>query len=131
MEIRANIKHIGISPKKIRFILDDVKKMKPVDALNVLLYSPKRGAKILLKAIKSAINNAKNNYKIDENLLRFKVLSVDSGHSLKRFRPGGRGTTKPFKRRMSHIKVILTTESVTKNKDKGELKFNPPAGGKK
>lgn len=113
MEIKADIKHVRISPKKLRFIVDDVKKMKPVDALNALLYSPKRGAKILLKAIKSAISNAKNNYKIDENLLRFKLLSVESGRSLKRFRPGGRGTTKPFKRRTSHIKVVLISESVT------------------
>jgi len=122
MEIKTKIKHLRISPKKLRFLIDEIKNVKPVDALSILLYNSKKGAKILLKAIKSAIDNAKNNYKIDKNSLIFKFLSVDSGRSLKRFRPGGRGTTKPFKRRTSHITIILTT---------GKLKINPQAGGKK
>lgn len=131
MEIKTNTRHLRISPKKLRFIIDDIKNVRPVDALNILLYSPKKGAKILLKAIKSAIDNAKNNYKIDENSLSFKFLSVDAGRFLKRFRPAGRGTTKPFKKRTSHITVVLTTKSVSKNKNKSELKINPPTGKKK
>jgi len=123
MEIKAYIKRVRISPKKLRFLLDDVKKMKPVEALDALLYSPKRGAKILRKAIKSAIDNAVNNYKIKESLLKFKTLLVENGGWLKRFRPGGRGTVKPFKRRMAHIKIILTAEEQTK--DKTELKVVP------
>ncbi len=127
MEIKTNIKRIGVSSKKIRFIIDDVKKMKPVDALDALLYSPKRGAKVLLKAIKSAVSNAKNNHKIDENLLRFKLLSVGTGRSLKRFRPGGRGTMKPYKRRTSHINITLT---VIEN-EKLKIKKKPQVYGPK
>jgi len=123
MEIKTKIKHLRISPKKLRFLIDEIKNVKPVDALNILLYNPKKGAKILLKAIKSAIDNVKNNYKIDESSLSFKSLSVDSSRSLKRFRPGGRGTTKLFKRRTSHITVVLTTELFAQNVDKGELKI--------
>lgn len=107
MEIKTYIKNIRISPKKLRFIVEEVKKMKPVEAIEALSYSPKRGAKILLKAIQSAINNAKNNFKISEDLLKFRLLTIEEGSRLKRFRPGGRGTIKPYQRRSSHIKIIL------------------------
>jgi large subunit ribosomal protein L22 len=140
MEIESNIKYLKISPKKLRMIVDGVKKLKPVDAVNMLFYSNKKGAKILLKAIKSAISNAKNLNQLDEHSLKFKLLLIDGGPSLKRFRAGGRGTAKPFRRRTSHIKIILMTDSnvnpkrtvksklVSTKKNKNQLKVIPPAG---
>ncbi len=110
METRVYLKNLKISPKKLRLLLADIKKMKPVDALDYLLYSPKKAAKIFYKAIKSAITNAKNTLKAKDDLLKFKVLTVDEGQRLKRFHPGGRGTVKPITRRFSHIKIILEVE---------------------
>lgn len=107
MEIKAYIKNLKISPKKLRFLVDEVKKTSPVEAMNKLYYSPKRSAKILWKAIKSAVDNAKRNYGIKEDQLKFKFLIIEEGPRLKRFRPGGRGTVKPYKRRTSHIKIVL------------------------
>ncbi|MFN4212563.1 MAG: 50S ribosomal protein L22 [Microgenomates group bacterium] len=117
MEIATYIKNIKISPKKLRFLLPEIKKLKPAEALDCLLYTPKKGAKIFYKAIKSAIDNAKNVLKIREDLLRFKLLTVEEGGRLKRYRPGGRGTVKPIVRRMSHIKIILKAEN-KKEEDK-------------
>ncbi|MCX7880905.1 MAG: 50S ribosomal protein L22 [Patescibacteria group bacterium] len=110
MEAKAYIKNVKISPKKLRFLLPEVKKLKPLEALDYLFYTPKKGARILYQALKSAIDNAKKTLKIKEDLLKFKVLTVEEGQKLKRYQPGGRGTVKPIVKRMSHIKVILESE---------------------
>lgn len=110
MESKTVIKNLRISPKKLRFLLGEIKKLKPHQALDYLYYTPKKGAKILYQVIKSAINNAKNYLKVEENLLKFKFLAVDEGIKLKRYHPGGRGTIKPYKRRFSHVKVVLVKE---------------------
>jgi large subunit ribosomal protein L22 len=104
------MKNLRISPKKLRFLLQEIKKRKPVEVLDYLYYSPNKSAKVFYKAIKSAVANAKNTLKVDENLLQFKLLTVEEGQKLRRFRPGGRGTAKPFKRRFAHIKIILEAE---------------------
>lgn len=109
MEFKAYFKDLKISPRKLRFIMPEIKKLKPVEAMEKLFYSPKRGAKVFYKAIKSAVDNAKQSLKTDDNLLKFKVLTVEEGHKLKRFRPGGRGGVKPYVHRFSHLKIILET----------------------
>lgn len=110
MEVKAYIKNLDISPKKLRFVAEEVRKLSPQEAMEKLFYSPKRAAKILRKAIKSAVDNAVNTFKLKPDLLKFKLLAIEQGSSLKRYRPGGRGTIKPYKRRRSHIKIILTDE---------------------
>ena len=112
MEATAYFKNVHISPKKLRFLLPDIKKMSPSASLQYLMYSPKKGAKVLHKVIKSVIDNAKSTLKIDENLLKFKLFTVEQGNALKRYRPGGRGTAKPYKKRYSHIKVVLYADKV-------------------
>ncbi len=107
MESRTYIKNLKTSPKKLRFLLPAVKKLKPVDALDYLLYTPKKTAKIYYKAIKSAITNVKKVLNVDENNLEFSLLTIEEGQKLKRFRSGGRGGVKPFVRRFSHMKIIL------------------------
>jgi large subunit ribosomal protein L22 len=112
MEFKAYIKNVKISPKKLRFFLPAIKKLTPKESLDYLFYMPNKAAKILYKAIKSAIDNAKNISKTREGLLKFKLLAVEEGLKLKRYRPGGRGTVKPFERRYSHIKIVLEDSSL-------------------
>jgi|GEM_PF-390754 len=106
MEIKAYLKNLKISPKKLRFLVPAIKKMTPEQALNHLLYTPKKGAQIFYKAIKSALANAKN-LGFSEDILRFKTLLVEEGRKIKRYRPGSKGMVKPRKKRYSHIKIIL------------------------
>lgn len=107
MEASAYIKNVAISPKKIRFLLKDVKRMAPAQALHHLRYTNKIPAKHLFKAIQSALTNAKNTLNTSEDLLQFRVLKVEEGRKLKRFRPGGRGMAKPYVHKYSHIKVVI------------------------
>ncbi len=109
MEVRAYIKNLKISPKKLRFFLPALKKLTPSQALDHLLYINKKAAQIWYKVIKSAISNAINTLKVSQDVLKFKTLLVEEGRKLKRYRPGGRGTVKPIKRRYSHILVVLET----------------------
>jgi len=111
MESQTYIKNLRISPKKLRFLTDDVKKFKASESLKYLLYTNKKGARLLYNAIKSAINNAKNSLKVSEDVLKFKALIIEEGQKLKRYRPGGKGGIKPFKKRFAHVKIIL--EAVT------------------
>mgnify|MGYP003729964135 CR=1 FL=1 len=110
MEKVFYFKNLPISPKKLRLLLFGLKNIKPVLSLEYLEYLPKKGAKILKKAIKSAIDTTKSSLKIDENELKFRTLAVDGGRKLKRYRPGARGTVKPIFRRFSHLKIILMTK---------------------
>ncbi len=107
MESLTYIKNLRISPKKMRFLLDEVKKQSPTNVMDYLYYSPKKPAKVFYKVLKSALANAKNTLKIDETKLRFKLLTVEEGQKLKRYRSGGRGTVKSIMKRYSHVKVIL------------------------
>lgn len=122
MEIKAYLKNLKISPKKLRFLLNDIKKFKPTEALNRLYYSPNKAARIFYYAIKSAIDNAKNTYKINEDLLKFKLLTIEEGQKLKRYQIGGRGGMKPYFHRRSHIKIILKSEEPLKLRENTELK---------
>jgi len=100
-------KNLKISPKKLRFYLASVKKMTPNESLKFLFYGRQKANAILYKAIKSAIDNAILTLKTSPDLLRFRLLTIEEGYKLKRYKPGSRGNMKPIKRRMSHIKIIL------------------------
>jgi len=125
MEKTFYFKNLPISPKKLRFLLEELKKISPVSSLEYLEYLPKKGAKILKKAVKNAIDAAKSSLKINENELKFKTLAVDEGRKLKRYRPGGRGTVKPIVRRFAHLKIVLAAkEDEIKQKEKPLVEKN-------
>ncbi len=107
MDSKTYLKNLRISPKKLRFYLDDIKKNTPQSALERLYYSRGKAGKVFYKALKSAIANAVSTLKTEAHLLQFKLLTVEEGQKLKRYRAGGRGTAKPILRRYSHIKITL------------------------
>ena len=120
MEAKAYFINLPVSPKKARFYLPAIKKLGPAKSLEYLMYERTDASVILYKAIKSAISSAKQILKVEDNLLEFKLLTVEQGQKLKRYRPGSRGNAKPINRRMSHIKIILEAKSVNKADKKVE-----------
>src|SRR5262249_46080714 len=97
-----------ISPRKLRLVADAIRSLSPQEAARVLLAAEKRAASPIFKTLKSAMANAVNNSKLDEKNLIIKNIIVEDGQALKRFHPSSRGRTHPYKKRSSHIKVILT-----------------------
>jgi len=116
MEAKASVIDVHTTPKKLRILLDDVKKMSPVKAMDHLMYSPKKSANILYKVIKSAVDNAKATLQIDAHLLEFKLLKVDQGHSLRRYNPGSRGSAKPYRKQFAHIFVAVGPTKANESK---------------
>ena len=94
METKAILRGVRLSAQKGRLIADQVRG-KPVDqALNILAFSPKKGAKIVRKVVESAIANAEHNDGADIDTLKVKTVHVERGAYMKRFmaRAKGRGT---------------------------------------
>lgn len=108
MEIIAQSLNIRIAPRKVRLVADAIRNLPIDQALNRLLLIRKRGAPALYETVKSAIANALNNAKLDRNNLIIKKIEVSEGSRLKRYRPSTRGRVHPYKKRSSHIKIILT-----------------------
>ncbi|KKU03752.1 MAG: 50S ribosomal protein L22 [Candidatus Woesebacteria bacterium GW2011_GWC2_47_16] len=108
MEFIATQKFLLVSPKKVRPIIDVARVLTPAKAIEVLPFTGKRAAEPIVKVIKTAIANAVQKG-ISADDLKFKEIRVSEGPRLKRGRPVSRGRWHPFKRRMSHIRVVLET----------------------
>jgi large subunit ribosomal protein L22 len=108
MEYMTIQKNITMSPRKVRLVADMVRKMSPYRALDVLQFTNKAAAVPVAKAIKTVLANAGT----AENLT-FVSIQVNEGLKMKRYRVGtaGRGRGRPYRRRMSHIKIVVTDES--------------------
>lgn len=106
MEIIATQKYLLASPRKIRPVVEVIKKMKPGEALEKLPFVGKKAAESLGKVIKSALASAKQKG-ISEEELVFKEIQIGEGPRLKRGTAVSRGRWHPIKRRMSHIRVVL------------------------
>lgn len=108
MEIQTIQKYMHTSPRKLRLVADMVRKMSPSQALAVLKVTPKYAAKDLKKAIETVLANGRNAGLKEEAI--FKVLEINESTKMRRFHAGTRGRVKPFKRRMAHIKIVVTDD---------------------
>ena len=93
METKAILRGVRLSEQKGRLVADLVRGKSVEQALNILTFSPKKGAKIIKKVVESAIANAEHNDGADIDALRVKSIYVEQGMTLKRFtaRAKGRG----------------------------------------
>lgn len=113
--VRANIKGIDQTPRKVSVVAGLVRGRTVADALVILDHAPRRSALAVKKAIASAQANATNNHGLDAKSLQITKLSVTAGPRLKRFKPHMRGMARPFQKKTSHILVEVTgTEKPTK-----------------
>ncbi len=93
METRAVLRGVRLSSQKGRLVADQIRGL-PIDkALNILTFSPKKGAAIIKKVLESAIANAEHNVGADIDELKVTTICVEKGMVLKRFaaRAKGRG----------------------------------------
>jgi large subunit ribosomal protein L22 len=107
MEVRAIAKSQRVSPRKLRLVAEAVKHMSIDDAYAVLEITHKKAAQIMQKTLKSAVANAVTNAKLDKDQLLIASVMVNEAPPLKRFRPSTRGRIHPYKKRGSHLTIIL------------------------
>lgn len=107
MEVIAESKAVHISPRKVRLVADSVRNLPVVKALEVLMLVPKRASLPIEKTILSAVANAVHNNKLQQDQLVVARIEIGEGPVLKRFRPSTRGRVHPYKKRTSHIRVVV------------------------
>lgn len=106
----AVAKDIGISPRKVRLVIDLVRGKKIDEALALLKFAPTPTARAVAKVVKSAAANAENNFQLSPSDLKIVKIFADEARTLKRYRPGARGRVNPILKRSSHITVIVAEE---------------------
>lgn len=107
MEIKAVAKDTGVSPRKMRLLVDMVRGKKVEEALTILRFTPSPLARVVAKVVKSASANAENNFQMDPADLKVVSIYVDEAKPMKRFRPVSRGRAHHIIKRSSHITVVV------------------------
>ncbi len=110
MEVRAVSKDTGISPSKVRPLVDMVRGKRVDEALTMLRFASTPIARVVAKVVKSAAANAESNFQMNPPDLRIVGIFADKARTLKRFRPRARGRAGPILKRSSHITVIVAEQ---------------------
>lgn len=107
MQYTAEAKNLKVSPRKMRLVVDGIKNMQISTAIAVLGATSKRAGVPVKKALESAVANAVNNGNVDKNDLFISEMFVNEGLAYKRYHFAARGRIRPYKKKTSHLKVIL------------------------
>lgn len=110
-QAQAVVRYVRITPRKARVVASAVRGKSVEEAMNILTFAPKRAARILRKALLSAVSNAeekgKGKLNVDDLLVR---VRVDEAPTAKRFRHRAFGRATRVEKKSSHITVELTEQ---------------------
>jgi large subunit ribosomal protein L22 len=107
MEVRATSRFVPLTAQKARLVVDLIRG-KPVEAaIAILEYTPVRGARPMLKTLRSAVANAEATQNVDVDTLVVKRAQVDEGPTAKRFLPRAHGRATAVMKRTCHITIVV------------------------
>ena len=106
-EIRAVSKYVRMSPSKIRRVLRQIQGKTYSEALSLLEFMPYASCAPIIKVLRSATANARNNFGMDERKLVIKSAFADQGPTMKRFRPRAQGRAYRILKATSHITIVM------------------------
>jgi large subunit ribosomal protein L22 len=121
--MKAISRQLRITPRKINLIARLIRNKDVNEALNILKFTPKKGAKLLFKTLNSAVCNAENNFKQERDSLYVKEVVVGKAMTLKRSVPISKGRTHPILKRSAHVIVTIGVKE-------GALKAKTASGKK-
>ena len=75
--------------------------------MNILAFSPKKGAELVKKVLESAIANAEHNEGADIDDLKVVTVFVDKAASLKRFQARAKGRGNRIEKQTCHINLTV------------------------
>ncbi len=109
VQVKAEGKHLPISPRKLRLVAQTVRGKKLLEALVILDHLPQKGARILKKVANSAMANAVNNFQLNKDNLFIQQIVVGDGARYKRldYSHGARFNGGMIQKRLSHLKMVL------------------------
>lgn len=110
MEAKAVIKHIRISPRKLRLVADQVRGKRVDTAMVTLAMLIVKGADIVKKALTSAAANARVKDRTAKDLV-IKSITVDAGVTWKRIMPAAMGRANRIRKRTSHLTVVVENKA--------------------
>mgnify|MGYP002867582658 CR=1 FL=1 len=102
----AKIRYLRVSPRKMVGVCALVRGKDILVARSILFRTPKKGARLIEKALNSAVSNAKNK-NMDEKRLIIKEIKADIGPSYKRHIPWSHGNARPIKKRTTHLTIVV------------------------
>lgn len=126
MEVKASLKHLRMSPRKIRLVIDLIRRLPVADAFDQLRFSPKLAAVPITKLLKSAIANAVNTYSLESDNLYIKEIRSDAGVTLKRWMPRAHGRATSIRKRGCHLFLTLAEIKESGKKEKKVVKAAEP-----
>lgn len=107
METTATLRGVRLSAQKGRLVADQVRGMPVARALDLLTFSPKKGARIIRQVLLSAIANAEHNDGADIDELKIRTIYVDKADVLKRSSPRAKGRGNVISKQSCHIHVVV------------------------
>lgn len=115
MEAKAIARHVRMSPRKVRLVVDQIRGKSVNEAYAILQFSKKSAAEPVGKTLRSAVANATvkaqdtgNALDVDE--LMISEAFVDEGPTLRRWKAAAQGRAAPRRHRTSHITVVVDTK---------------------
>jgi large subunit ribosomal protein L22 len=113
MEALAVSRFVVISPRKAKLTADLIKGKPVNEAIAILRFTPRKAAELMIKTLQSAVANAidkEGSGKLDADELFVKNAVVDPGPIMPRWRARAYGRASRIRKRMSHIKVTVSTD---------------------
>ena len=110
MQAKAIQRYVRITPRKCNQVLELIRGQSVEEAQNTLQFTPKLGARIVQKVLKSAVANALHEGKVRIEQLYVKEAVVGAGPTLKRWLPRAQGRATPILKRMSHVSLIVASK---------------------
>lgn len=131
MDVTSTYKFARISARKARDVAREIQGLPVSEALDILNFTPRKGAELFSKTMKTALADAENNFELPLDGLFVKSAVVGEGPTFKRFKPRARGSASSIRKRTSHITVVLsdevTEEKAPAKQKKAEKKSAPKA----
>ena len=107
MEVKEKLKFVRVAPRKAMLVADLIRGKGSEEALNILTFTKKAAARIVIKLLKSAVANATQKKNVDVDRLYVKKITVDQGPTMKRYQPRALGRATTIRKRTSHINIVL------------------------
>jgi large subunit ribosomal protein L22 len=135
-EFRAEARFQRTSPQKAKLVLDTIKGLTVENALNTLMFTRKRIAPVVEKALRSAVQNAsylsqEQGFDLDVDRLVVKQAIANEGPRMKRIRPAPMGRAFRYQRRLAHIIVTVYEKPYASTDASAADSTSAAAGGKK
>ena len=113
MQARALVRGISMSPRKMRVVANLVRGKGVEEAVGMLDLMPKKAARLISKAVKSAAANAEEKSGGDVSVedLKIHAITVDGGPIVKRWMPRSMGRANRIQHRTSHLTVVVSDGS--------------------